>query len=582
MTVFRAVFFQLAACALSAIAASPSAPTGLVATAPVETHVALAWTGASDATGYNIYRSTVSGGETLLVSGSNAPVVADYEDSRLSDGTTYYYKVAVVNASGTSGLSDEACTTTKAPEVTGFSSTAGDSQVVLNWNPSRTATSYRIYRDTAGGVGGATSFFVSSGTMCIDTGLTNGTTYYYQIAPINGSGENPGGDKVVTSAVTPMGNASTGKPAGRPVRISAAVGSPGSASILTATDGKARIAAGGVAARPETGRISFVGCANEPSQNYNYYIPDRSRPVQGALFFAFFGSSIQKMPNLKATVDKYNIIVFNGGNEAFNFFSTRKGPVSLTTADDEGHAVGLMDYRWPRPGARRVQAALSAAARQLGHPEIQGAGLITYGFSEGVDDTDITVVQPPLGVGRLLASIYLSEIDEDRYCPLEALDNVPHLYISSGMPDIYSTLTGTVENIHWVTYDALARGLATNQGAPLTMIDNAGYGHGQNPDNPFVGAWLDDVLSQRLPAPTVSGTVNLPSWRNRSAWAGTYDITLTGSAPWGRGTGKKGVRLVDDAVAAKTTYADPRPFIWLPSRKTAMMWLSYAISGRMP
>jgi len=281
-------------------------------------------------------------------------------------------------------------------------------------------------------------------------------------------------------------------------------------------------------------------------------------------------------------VDKYNIIVFYGGNEAFNFYNTRRGSVSMTTTDDTAHVVGLIDYRWPERSAQRIQAALSSAAEQLGHPEIQGTGVITYGFSEGVDDSDISVLQPPLGVGRFLASIFLSEIDEDHYCPLAALDNVPHLLIASGMPDTYSTLTGPVEDVHGVTHDALVRGLATNQGAPLTMIDNAGYGHGQNPDNPFIGVWLDDVLSQRLPATVVSGTVNLPSWRDRPSWVGTYNMTSTEIAPWGHGAGKKGVRLTDAVVSARTSYTDPRPFTWLPSQRTAEIWLSYATTGAEP
>ena len=96
--------------AASPYPASPIAPvpTGLVATAGVS-QVTLNWTAPKGATaqGYNILRSTTSGGHyTNLASWSNN-TLPYYKDKTAVNGTTYYYVVQANNQSGTSGNSAE-------------------------------------------------------------------------------------------------------------------------------------------------------------------------------------------------------------------------------------------------------------------------------------------------------------------------------------------------------------------------------------------------------------------------------------------------------------------------------------------
>jgi Fibronectin type III domain len=88
------------------VAAPPGAPT--LSVAPGNGTVHLSWTAPSEGgapiTGYEIYRGTTSGGEALLKTVGD---VTSYEDASAHDGTTYYYKVAAVNASGTGADSNE-------------------------------------------------------------------------------------------------------------------------------------------------------------------------------------------------------------------------------------------------------------------------------------------------------------------------------------------------------------------------------------------------------------------------------------------------------------------------------------------
>jgi hypothetical protein len=93
----------------------PSAPTGLTAT-PSDKQVALAWTASAGASSYNVKRSTTSGAETTISSGTGA----SYIDMNLTDGTKYYYVVSAVNSYGESGNSSEVNATPAAlaPDVT--------------------------------------------------------------------------------------------------------------------------------------------------------------------------------------------------------------------------------------------------------------------------------------------------------------------------------------------------------------------------------------------------------------------------------------------------------------------------------
>ena len=67
---------------------------------PIQHTVTLTWQASSSAnvTGYNVYRSTISGGYYGLV-GSAAESLS-YADQTVESGTTYYYVTTAVNAEG--------------------------------------------------------------------------------------------------------------------------------------------------------------------------------------------------------------------------------------------------------------------------------------------------------------------------------------------------------------------------------------------------------------------------------------------------------------------------------------------------
>lgn len=90
----------------------PVPPSGLTVTAT--SPIMLSWIGVKDATSYNVYRGTVSGGitaKTLLA--SNIAVTA-FADMSATVGSPYYYQVTAVNILGESGGSNEVTATATA------------------------------------------------------------------------------------------------------------------------------------------------------------------------------------------------------------------------------------------------------------------------------------------------------------------------------------------------------------------------------------------------------------------------------------------------------------------------------------
>jgi fibronectin type 3 domain-containing protein len=165
----------------------PGVPSGLTATAG-NAQVSLAWTAASGATTYNVKRGTTSGGPYTTQS---SPIPPNFNDTTVTNGTTYYYVVSAVNAYGESANTAEKSATPILPipaAPTGVTATAGDTQVSLSWTASANATSYHVKRSTTSGSGYAQAGAPTT-TSFNDIGLTNGTPYYYVVTAVNASGE---------------------------------------------------------------------------------------------------------------------------------------------------------------------------------------------------------------------------------------------------------------------------------------------------------------------------------------------------------------------------------------------------------
>ncbi len=97
----------------------PLPPAALTAVSTGSGKVTLYWSGVANATGYNIYRGTATGGEdyahpvngaTPVTTKDTGPGVSNmflYSDTGLTNGTEYFYTIKAVNRTAQSGPSNE-------------------------------------------------------------------------------------------------------------------------------------------------------------------------------------------------------------------------------------------------------------------------------------------------------------------------------------------------------------------------------------------------------------------------------------------------------------------------------------------
>jgi endoglucanase len=188
----------------------PAVPTGLQATGGAGS-IALTWSAASNAVGYNVKRSASGAAGSFTLVGS--PTAASFTDTGLAASTTYYYVVSARNDGGESANSSTASATTNAgpppvlPGAPSVTATAGDARITLNWAAASNAAGYTVQRSAS--AGGTFANIVTLGATArnhVDSGLTNGTAYFYRVLATNAAGSTA--SSVVTA--TPVGSGGGG------------------------------------------------------------------------------------------------------------------------------------------------------------------------------------------------------------------------------------------------------------------------------------------------------------------------------------------------------------------------------------
>ena len=197
---------------LSSTAVTPDtvagAPTGVTATAG-DASATVAWVAPSNAgsaiTGYTVtpYIGAVAQTPQTFASTALTQVVTG-----LTNGTTYTFTVAATNGAGTGpeSLSSTPVTPdTLAGAPTGVTATAGNASATITWAapcltpaPPSPATPSP---PTSAPPPSPPSRSTSTALTQVVTGLTNGTTYTFTVAAINGAGTGP--ESLPSSAVTP-------------------------------------------------------------------------------------------------------------------------------------------------------------------------------------------------------------------------------------------------------------------------------------------------------------------------------------------------------------------------------------------
>ena len=170
----------------------PNTPTGLKATATTAS-IDLSWNDVSNATKYNVYRSTSASSGYSLLATAYSGYHSDYSANK---GTTYYYKVSAENSAGESAKSSYVSATitsggsgggstdkTKLDTPTNLSAYSSDNFVQITFDEVALCTTYDLYRSKSANSGyskiSSSGGSVSGGKYTLtDTNPISGTSYY--------------------------------------------------------------------------------------------------------------------------------------------------------------------------------------------------------------------------------------------------------------------------------------------------------------------------------------------------------------------------------------------------------------------
>ncbi len=148
------------------------------------------WSTSTGSTSYDLKYGSSSGTYTTTLTNQTSPVTI----GSLTNGNSYYFMVVAKNASGSiNATTEQSITLLTAPTApTSVAAIAGTSNATLTWVASTGSgtITYNVLRSTTSGSGYVTvASGLSAGTLTYnDTGLTNGTTYYYVIQAQNVGG----------------------------------------------------------------------------------------------------------------------------------------------------------------------------------------------------------------------------------------------------------------------------------------------------------------------------------------------------------------------------------------------------------
>lgn len=308
-----------------------NAPTNLIATPVSSSLINLSWTDNTDnESGFKIERAP-GGSEAFAEIGSVGSNVTSYQNTGLTEGTTYRYRVRAYNSTSNSGYSNIAEATTSGSGTlntpTNLTATAvSSSQINLEWTDnSDNENGFKVERSLALANSWSEISGVGAGvTQYQDKGLPASTDYKYRVKAYNSSSESG------YSNIAQAGTQAAGSPPAAPIGLTATAVSTSQINLAwTNATGDA-----------DGTKIERAGGDN----------PDFTEiAVVGSNVTSYQDTGLQS-----ATLYSYRVCAFNAyGNSVYSTASAKteplpvQAPVLTGPETSSGTFTLTMTYNWP-------------------------------------------------------------------------------------------------------------------------------------------------------------------------------------------------------------------------------------------
>lgn len=171
---------------------APAIPSPLLATPNSSSAITLTWPNVAMETGYKLERGSSAAGPWTQINAPAADVVT-YQNTSLTQSTTYYFRIRSTNTIGDSAYSDIVSATTlqAPPDVPSFFYVASNAyyQVGLAWTDTTYEDNYVLERaPTSSGAWTVLGTLPANTTTFTDASVSGSTLYYYRLKAVNSAG----------------------------------------------------------------------------------------------------------------------------------------------------------------------------------------------------------------------------------------------------------------------------------------------------------------------------------------------------------------------------------------------------------
>lgn len=322
--------------------------------------VAISWKAVKGCDGYKVYRAEAENGTFKSVKTIKSASTTSYNDSKLTTGKQYYYKVrAYCNNNGKnvygsySGIKSAIPVLGKPKNLKAM--VADSNQIKVTWDAVPGAETYTILRSTS-----ATGNFKIASEICttnsfVDANVSNGKTYYYKVFAVRGDVKSEMTDCVAAVAVSmTLSVSEVVVKTGDHVKVSADVSPAGTVMWSSANTQVALVTSTGVVYGLKAGTTTLTANANGVTKTVKVTVKDK---LDGRGIEVSEANGKVDFDAIKASGYEYVMLRISNGTTKDKKFET-----NLKNAKAAGLKVGVTCYAKARSKAEAEKEAYQVLA----------------------------------------------------------------------------------------------------------------------------------------------------------------------------------------------------------------------------